>query len=416
MQPTRHVRDKPSELELQFTGDTPIWCVCITPACTVRQSHHMGARFAEPMQSHCEENCRERLELCTSLWTTCVVTGFLRKRLHPQYLYERLCRSNLKCSPIRGKYSLDKTKCVWQQSISDCLELYFDKEFPNNRNPNATFEFTRTRVRESSSQIHKHEELCAAEAWWKCTLELEASYQRISYGSHFISRTEEQSIPNAQSKQKKKNESKGRQIDRQKREKKREREKYQGKKHKPHGYSALVSHIKLRGEAFTWRRRSQRQTFPGRQSSRLGSRDLCCNRDHTGGHGYTHGRHRRHLAATLLSCFLSCSQALQRERERERRRVEQRSGCRSSACAVQQRAERGPGMGGGRGRRRGSEARETTGSNSSGRERGATRELVEELCFILLAKLFQKAKLNLKISKIEWFWRFSIAKSEGKKE
>jgi hypothetical protein len=42
--------------------------------------------------------------------------------------------------------------------------------------------------------------------------------------------------------------------------------------------------------------------------------------------------------------------------------------------------------------------------------------LVEELCFILLAKLLQKAKLNLKISKIEWFWRFSIAKSEGKKE
>jgi len=96
---------------------------------------------------------------------------------------------------------------------------------------------------------------------------------------------------------------KGRQSDRQNREekKKREREKYQGKKHKPHGYSALVSHIKLRGEAFTWRRRrSQRQTFPGRQTSRLGSRDLCCNRDHKGGHGYAHSRHTRHLAATLL--------------------------------------------------------------------------------------------------------------------
>jgi hypothetical protein len=131
----------------------------------VRQSQHMGARFAEPMQSHYEENCRERLELCTSLWTTCMVTGFLRKRLHPQYLYKRLCRSNLKCSLISGKYSLDKTKCVGQQSISDCLALYLNKEFPNNRNPNATFEFTRTRVRESSSQIHKHEELCTAEAW-----------------------------------------------------------------------------------------------------------------------------------------------------------------------------------------------------------------------------------------------------------
>jgi hypothetical protein len=38
---------------------------------------------------------------------------------------------------------------------------------------------------------------------------------------------------------------------------------------------------------------------------------LCCNRDHTGGHGYTHSRHTRHLAtpSSVLISFLLTSLA-----------------------------------------------------------------------------------------------------------
>ncbi len=165
---------------------------------------------------------------------------------------------------------------------------------------------------------HKHEELCSRSMVKNVHL-IEKNRIKESHTVHIssVQQRNNQSLIHKANRRRRKRRTRakeGRLIDKKTEEKKkREREKYQGKKHKPHGYSALVVQIKLRGEAFTRRRRrrSQRQTFPGRQSRRLGSRDLCCNRDHTGGHGYTHSRHTRHLAtpSSVLISFLLTSLA-----------------------------------------------------------------------------------------------------------